>query len=217
MLEIYQNWTDRMENFAQLDQDLWVLERTQNKKGGFFVEAGAMDGIHFSNTFLLEKEFQWGGICCEPNPYYFKQLIENRNCKTDSLVLYNKDDEEVEFFLAGSLGGTEEDFSVERARYEDRKKAEKIVRKTISLNSLLEKHQAPRTIDYISLDTEGSEYRILSTFDFDRWHVRFFSIEHNMTHREDGEEYLGKLISLLSSQGYNHEMNKWDMYFFKDS
>ena len=96
-----------MENFAQLDQDLWVLERTQNKKGGFFVEAGAMDGIHFSTPSFSKRNFN--GVESVVSPIHIIKTIENRNCETDSLVLYDKDDEEVEFFLAGSLGGTEED------------------------------------------------------------------------------------------------------------
>ena len=130
-------------------------------------------------------------------------------------MLYDKDDLVVDFFTAGSLGGTEEDFAVEKARYEGRMQANKISCTTISLNSLLLKHEAPETIDYISLDTEGSEFRILSTFDFNRWDVRFFSIEHNKAHREDGEEYMQKLISLFEKNGYSFEMNKWDVFFIK--
>ena len=45
------------ETISQLGQDEWILEQTQNKKGGYFVEIGANDGKYISNTYLLEKEY----------------------------------------------------------------------------------------------------------------------------------------------------------------
>ena len=44
------------------------------------LEAGATDGITLSNTYLLETEYGWSGICCEPNPRFFDKLKGNRNC-----------------------------------------------------------------------------------------------------------------------------------------
>ena len=204
-------------SFSQIGQDRWVVERTGGKKGGFFVEAGATDGITLSNTYLLETEYGWSGICCEPNPRFFDKLKGNRNCMLEDLILYDIDGLELDFYLAGELGGTEDDFMSESARYSERISSESIKKTTISLNSLLLNHSAPSQIDYISLDTEGSEYRILSTFDFSRWDVSIFSIEHNRYHREDGEENLEKIIQLMGQNGYDHEFNKWDMFFFRES
>ena len=52
---------------------------------------------------------------------------------------------------------------------------------TVSLNDLLAQHDAPQEVDYISIDTEGSELDILAPFDFKRWNVTLFSVEHNAT------------------------------------
>ena len=70
--------------------------------------------------------------------------------------------------------------------------------------------------DYISLDTEGSELRILKAFDFDKWDVKIFSIEHNAAvgGRLD-DSYLSEIKSFLSTHGYLFELNKWDSYFFR--
>lgn len=42
-------------------------------RGGFFLDIGAHDGIELSNTYVLEKKYNWSGICVEANPYSFKQ------------------------------------------------------------------------------------------------------------------------------------------------
>lgn len=67
---------------------------------------------------------------------------------------------------------------------------------TISLADLLQKHDAPRDIDYLSIDTEGSEYDILRNFDFDRYTFRVITCEHNFTPQRE------KIHDLLTRHGY---------------
>ena len=67
-----------MKSYSQIGQDLEVLKRYNNKTDGFFVEIGASDGIELSNTYLLETNFNWKGICVEPIPNRYKLLCQNR-------------------------------------------------------------------------------------------------------------------------------------------
>ena len=67
---------------------------------------------------------------------------------------------------------------------------------TISLKDLLIKYNAPKLIDYLSIDTEGSEFEILKNFDFNNFKFRVITCEHNF--RDDRE----KIYKLLTDNGY---------------
>ena len=67
---------------------------------------------------------------------------------------------------------------------------------TISLNDLLDEHQAPNEVDYMSVDTEGSELEILKAFDFTKRRVKLFTIEHNFT------PLRAEIFELMTAQGY---------------
>jgi hypothetical protein len=72
--------------------------------------------------------------------------------------------------------------------------------KTVSLNDLLSKHGAPSTIDYLSMDTEGSEFDILKAFDFSRHRIKLITVEHNHTPER------GKIFDLLTQQGFTRKL-----------
>ncbi len=48
---------------------------------------GATNRIDTSNTYLLEKKYNWDGIFIEPQDSYYNELIKNRNCYTDNSLL----------------------------------------------------------------------------------------------------------------------------------
>ena len=169
-------------SFAQLRQDLWVLHETRHKRNGYFVEFGAADGVNLSNTCLLEREFGWRGILAEPNPAWHAALRQNRKADIDLRCVFGRSGERVAFAATkhpelATIVGYEFNDGHRLAR-QDRTVVEV---ETVSLNDLLTQHDAPHEVDYISIDTEGSELDILAPFDFKRWNVTLFSVEHNAT------------------------------------
>ena len=58
--------------------DKWIVDLTNAKTNGYFVEAGAAGGITSSNTYVLEKQLHWQGICVEPLKFFYDILIKNR-------------------------------------------------------------------------------------------------------------------------------------------
>jgi len=71
---------------------------------------------------------------------------------------------------------------------------------------LLKKHNSPKVIDYISIDTEGSEWEIIKNFDFDKYTFLTITIEHNYyrkTHWDKKEKIKrDKIRKLLLGKNY---------------
>jgi|CXWL01.1.fsa_nt_gi FkbM family methyltransferase len=202
----------KKKSVSQLGQDIWVLEKTGYKRNGYFVEFGATDGVLLSNTWLLEKEFDWQGICAEPNPKFFAQLKQSRQCTISEAYIGGATGKQVEFILADAFGGSQE--YADDDQHADKRAAYRAAGKVlslsaISLNDLLQQNGAPREIDYLSIDTEGSEFEILENFPFDQWHIRLLTIEHNFTQRR------ADIRALLKQYGYHCTEQQWDDWYEK--
>ena len=172
---------NREQSPAQLLQDLFALYFSELKKNGYFVDFGATDGIALSNTYNLEKKFGWSGIVAEPLPSWHGALRKNRACHIDTRCVYSQTGLSltfVETFNDPELSGLQQD--LQRGLNEAARKDQRTFEvSTISLTDLLDHYSAPKDIDYMSIDTEGSELEILKAFDFSRHRVSLITVEHN--------------------------------------
>lgn len=183
---------------GQLFQDLWALWELSGKSGGYFVEFGATNGITMSNSHLLEKHYGWTGIVAEPNPDYHARLGQERGCHISHRCVYSRSGETLPF-LCTEKGMFSRLAAINPEDHNEatmRSNARTVPVRTISLDDLLDEYDAPDEIDYMSVDTEGSELEILSAFDFGRRHVRLFTIEHNFT------PLRARIHDLMRSRGY---------------
>jgi FkbM family methyltransferase len=198
---------------SQLRQDLFVLSELDFKRNGFFVEFGATNGVNLSNTYLLEKEFGWNGILVEPAECWHTSLKANRKCHIDTNCVWRESGSSLIFNETDIAEfSTIDSFIVTDRRHKTLKKNKMYEVKTISLVDLLDKYSAPSQIDYISIDTEGSEYEILSHFNFDMYDAQIITCEHNYTLERE------RIFSMLSKQGYvrKHEkLSKFDDWYVK--
>lgn len=189
---------------SQLFQDLFVLFVLKEKRGGAFLEFGATDGVSLSNSFLLESAFGWRGVLAEPSPQWHEQLTSNRTGATIlTECIYSESGEVLDFFVSESgVLSTLEEFRhsdiasmPENTNARNRKGYTHKV-STVSLNDVFLKHFGDLPVDYMSVDTEGSEFLILENFDFDRFAPKIVTVEHNFT------ETQGKLDELFAANGY---------------
>lgn len=169
---------------SQKGQDKWVIEEVfQGKKNGFFIELGASDGINLSNTYILEKYFNWKGICIEPNPEFYNQLLINRNCICVNDCIDAKEGTAEFRFDNKELGGIVDEDTDNCMKYRNqeienlRANNQIFILNTKTLEQVLVEHNAPKIIDYLSLDVEGAETRILGNFPLDKYIFLSVTIE----------------------------------------
>lgn len=195
------------ESTGQLNQDLIVLMFLDFRKNGYFVEFGATDGVRFSNTFLLESGYNWVGILAEPGRNWHSSLKTNRKCLIETKCVWSKTGENLKFNETeiGELS-TLDIFSSGDMHADARSSGKKYNVETITLKDMLEKNFAPKIIDYLSIDTEGSEYHILKEFDFTKFRFEFISCEHNFTKSRE------QIRELLEEKGYVRILNGMSLF-----
>jgi FkbM family methyltransferase len=196
---------------AQLRQDIFVLAELHFKRNGFFVEFGATNGVDLSNTYLLEKEFAWSGILAEPAKAWHKALSTNRSASIETKCVWRDSNSILEFNEVDQAEySTIQSFSSSDVHTETRMKGNSYEVQTISLTDLLRKFNAPNKIDYLSIDTEGSEFDILEAFDFDEYQFSAITCEHNHTPNRE------KIFDLLTRHGYTRkfeQLSSWDDWY----
>jgi FkbM family methyltransferase len=180
---------------SQFRQDLFVLSELDFKRNGFFVEFGATNGVDCSNTHLLEKGFGWNGVLAEPAKCWHADLRRNRTSHIETDCVWSDSNSTLAFNELGALS-TIASYVSSDFHSQERKLGKRYSVKTISLEDLLDKYDAPKKIDYLSIDTEGTEYEVLSNFNFDKYQFRVITVEHNRTQRR--EEILKLLTEKLS-------------------
>lgn len=190
--------------YSQIGQDKWILgEVYPGTRDGYFVDIGSWDAVKFSNSKALE-EAGWQGICADP----FPRNWHDRTCRLFREVVYGVAGETVRFRRAGVLGGIEDYLG-----RENRREAEVVEFTTTTLADILERAGAPSFIQYLSIDTEGSEYEILRALPFDRYRIGAITVEHN--HQEPKRT---QIRELLEAHGYRRAREQLveDWYVLED-
>lgn len=172
---------------SQYGQDKFLNENFfHSKKNGVFVDIGAHDGVELSNSFFYEK-IGWTGICIEANPKVYEKLKQNRTCisinggawyedtvKTFRLIdgysemlsgivdTYNQPHETRINTECESTGGSYQDIEIN----------------CYNITNLLIKNNIT-SVDFMSIDTEGSEFNIIKGIDFNKIKIKVLLIENN--------------------------------------
>ncbi|CAD7961420.1 unnamed protein product [Amoebophrya sp. A120] len=171
---------------GQAGQD-WLVQSLLNCKSmgvsganGFFIELGSHDASIISNSLLLEKKFNWQGLCLEADPQYLSGYKQRKNCKLVQNIIGYPTGREVEFAfhppetngLSGIIGNN---FDNTKQNLQYGTSAQKT--RVISLEDVWRHFNAPSTIDYFSLDVEGAESLVMENFPWDKLRFRVLTVE----------------------------------------
>jgi FkbM family methyltransferase len=197
----------RKQVLSQFGQDFWVFgEAFNEKREGYFVEIGAADGITLSNTFILEKRYQWQGLCIEAEPSLFESLRRVRRAISVNVCL-DAQNGQADFVSRALFSGIVGETTDNKGHGDD---AGAVIRvQTRTFESVLTAQGAPRIIDYLSIDVEGAEDRILCGFPFAKYCFRCLTIERPKP----------ELREVLRRNGYVviKEIPKFDVFYVHES
>jgi FkbM family methyltransferase len=199
-----------VEYLSHIGQDRWVIEVTGGKRGGYFLDFGAFDGLTISNTFQLEKCFGWRGICVEANPRFFVDVCALRSAVAVNAALWPASRQVVGLLDAHGLSSLEA-FADDDIMAETRRSVTQqlIMVETLNPTEILDRYGAPTYIDYLSLDIEGGELMVLEHLDLDRYHIALITLEHN--HHEARREGARRHLEPI---GYEYvEIRNEDWYY----
>ena len=200
---------------SQLGQDILALSITGLKEPGFFVEFGAADGQALSNSYILEKHFGWSGILCEPSKSWHQALRKNRKCTIDTRCVYSASGEKISFSenYLGELSAITE-YAEPSSHGLLKRTTSSYEVETISLQDLLVTHDAPKFIEFLSIDTEGSEFEILKNFNFQSFRFGAICVEHNFA---DTREKINGLLLANGYQQVHSDLSDFDDWYVQST
>ena len=171
-----------------IGQDQLVFTLLNRKASGYFVDLAAHHPVYLSNTRALERDHGWTGLCIEPNPRYWDLLRGVRSCAVIGAAVASEDGvAQLPDQRRGSSG-------VPGARSVDHEKLKRFMphnrsmgagsmissfkTRTQPFDKLLQETEAPRVIDYLSLDVGGDEQRVMASFPFSTHMVCVLTVQH---------------------------------------
>ena len=220
LLTFYRKFLKKFNENELLDKKMLNYINFEN---GFYIEMGAHDGLINSNTYYFEKNLNWKGILIEPSNFfdYLKKNRSKKNLFYKTVCVPFNFKSKVIFEDMGPYSKVRELASSKYLKWHEVKSkyVEDIYQKKISspntnnLNEILKKSNAPKLIDFFSLDVEGSELNVLNGVNFNEFNFRYLLIE--ITDIDNGK-YVKKVIKFLQEKDYTLQANltSYD-YLFK--
>lgn len=188
-----------MQYYSQFKQDQVLNEQIfKNKTDGFFVDIGAYDGITDSNSLFFES-IGWKGICIEPNPIQFDVLKTKRKCEYYKYAISDKEETATFFQITdgpSTLSGLVNEFTenaivrINDSLISDSKGFDYITVECKRFNQLVKN----TNIDYLTIDTEGNEFKILNSIDFNKYNINVLTVENN--------NYDNTIINFMITKNY---------------
>jgi len=181
-----------------------MLKRYGRLEGGFYVDVGAFHPFRFSNTALLHLHKGWRGVNIDASPEAIALFNVHRPNDINILAAVSDEETELEFvtFNKGNVNsldpGTIKRWAGAGSPF---KVKERVTVRTQRLDDILSTLTSPpEKIDLLSVDCEGSDYRVLQSNDWERFHPFAVLVECHGLKLEKVSEH--PVHQLLTHHGY---------------
>jgi len=172
-LKILRN-SSKSEHLGEYGEDIFIRRFFKNEKKGFYVDIGSYHPIKGSLTYYLFKK-GWKGLNADLSKVSVDLFKISRPNDHNINAAITDFDGETEYFESGAIN--------QQNSLVSEKDKKKIKIKAYKLNTLLDDFNILE-IDYLNIDVEGNEFKVISTFDFEKFHPKLISIEQNIYNSE---------------------------------
>ena len=188
--------------YSQWGEDLFVADYFKKKKNGTYFDIGCFHPIMYSNTCLLYKK-GWRGINLDINPTSIDLFNIIRPGDFNLCTTIDEKNTEFRVYFDHPLSPVN---TLDKKYYNESKKiffqddSGKFV-KSKSIDEIL-KLSETNDVDFLNIDVEGMDFKILSQLIPNKLHPHLISVE---THNVDGSKSneCDKIHELLKNCNYN--------------
>ena len=188
-------------SFGGLDLIIDYIFKNINK--GYYIDVGCQHPIANNNTYLLYKRKFWHGLNIDLDQKNIDlfNIERKKDLNICAAISSSKKIDDLFFYHNGSpINTLVKDVALNRnTKYSEIKKIQ-----STSLNLVLEKYKIKDKINYLNIDTEGSELDVLRGFDLEKYKPNIISVEFLDLEMKKLEMKNNLLKNILDSELYKH-------------
>jgi FkbM family methyltransferase len=196
----------KKKSYAMDNEDIEILNYFKERRNGFYVDVGCYHPLHRNNTYLLHKQ-GWSGINIDTSKFsidlfnYMRPKDINYNC-----AISNKN-EIIKLFYQKEFSQLNTTESLQAKTVFQGNVKEKEI-EAFTLNEILNRNEYKNTkIDFLDIDVEGADLKVLEGLSFDKFKPELVCIEIHAKEIEKSDIYnflINKNYQLLWSGVFSH-------------
>ena len=206
-----------LKNGTQFGEDKYIIELFDKNFVGKFLDIGCYHPTRHNNTYTMYKS-GWSGMNIDLNPLTIElfDFMRPRDININSGVSDTETEKKLYFIdelnTQNTLDQNQLNFLKNHHNIKESEILEKKIR-TRNLNNILDDHKF-YNIDFMNLDIEGHELRVLETLDFNKINIQYLCIEM-IEHNEESVLNNKKIKDLLSQNNFKLIKNFDFNYIYK--
>jgi hypothetical protein len=176
----------KRKRYSQWGEDQFIDQFFKDKEKGIYIDIGCFNPFMYSNTCLLYKR-GWSGINIDINPTSIDLFNIARPKDFNICTTINNEKKSFEVYYDHPFSPLN---SLDKNFYENLARSPSTNKNTFTIESksieeVIMLSDIKKDIDFINIDAEGSDYKILTQINIQKLKPKLISIE---THNFDGSE-----------------------------